>query len=208
MKQFLLAAVLIAVPVAAFSAFELYFAKPAVAVVSLGDLSGLRAIVTDVQGIVKGGDLKVAETRITDFETAWDDAEATMRPLNGAAWGKIDDAADAALHALRAAAPDSAKVTETLAMLVDTLDHPYDGVASAEGVRQVSGVAVTDASGHPIACEDMLNELRSAIDGGKVAQDKVADAKDLQAKATERCNADDDLHADEFSAQGLALTTP
>jgi hypothetical protein len=28
----------------------------------------------------------------------------------------------------------------------------------------------------------------------------------LRTKALERCNADDDVHADEFTAQALALT--
>jgi hypothetical protein len=51
----------------------------------------------------------------------------------------------------------------------------------------------------------MLKLLGAALDGGKIPDANKAAATDFQAKATERCNADDDAHADEFSAQGLAL---
>ena len=81
MKQLLLAYALIAVPVAGFTIVELHVpATPAAAArpagESLGDLSALEAIVTDTQTIAKSGDLAAAQTRITDFETQWDDAEA------------------------------------------------------------------------------------------------------------------------------------
>jgi len=56
----------------------------------LGDLSALSAIVADTQKIAATGDLKAAEHRITDLETAWDDAEATMRPEDPTAWSNVD----------------------------------------------------------------------------------------------------------------------
>jgi hypothetical protein len=190
MKQFLLAAMLVAVPVAAFTAFQLYFhANASAADTSLGDLSSMKVIITDVQSIA---------------ETAWDEAEAKLRPMNKAAWANVDAAADAALHTLRKA-PEAAKVTETLAALVAALDNPSGSAEASGGVKQVSGIAVTDDTGHPIACENMLKLLGAALDGGKIPDANKAAATDFQAKATERCNADDDAHADEFSAQGLAL---
>jgi hypothetical protein len=66
---------------------------------------------------------------------------------------------------------------------------------------------VTDASGHPLACEAMIEALRGAIAAGSVPADKQAAAAEFQTKAVERCNADDDAHADAFSAQGLALAS-
>lgn len=212
MKQFLLATVLIAIPVAGFTAFQVYVAPVTVAEAArpatLGDLSNLKAIILDVQGVVKTGDMTAAEKRITDFETAWDEAEAAMRPKNRDAWATVDDAADAALHALRRKAPDAAEVGKTLSDLVSILDNPYGDAAEAKGgVRTVAGFAVTDESGHPLACETMLKSVHAAIDGGKVAAARVDDAKSLLDKAMERCNADDDAHADEFSAQALALAT-
>jgi hypothetical protein len=94
MKQILLATALILAPVGAFTAFEMTFVGAAQADASLGDLSPMKAIIADVQKIVATGDMAAAAARITDFETAWDDAEAGMRPLNPDAWSKIDDAAD------------------------------------------------------------------------------------------------------------------
>lgn len=210
MKQFLLAVVLIAVPVAAFAGFQIYLSPPRAPLpssssASLGDLSNLKTIGAEVLAIAKTGDFVAAEKRITDFETAWDEAESTMRPKNPAAWGTVDDAADAAIHALRAQAPDGARVKETLSALIAVLDNPSGIADSAAGRKLVSGVAVTDAGGHPIACEEMIKALRGALDGGRIAQANVTAASDFQSKAIERCNADDDAHADEFSAQGLAL---
>ena len=127
MKQFLLALVLIAVPVAAFTGFEMKFAATsavAAGTTSLGDMSKLKAIIADVQSIADKGDLVGAEKRIRDFENDWDVASKTMRGLNKDDWGHVDDAADAAMSDLRDAKPDVAKVKATLAALMDALNDP------------------------------------------------------------------------------------
>ena len=213
MKQFLLAVILILVPVALFSAYQIFVAKPPLAATiassSLGDLSQFKTIITDVQASAAKGDLAAAEKRATDFEVAWDDAQAKLRPLDSAAWGAIDDAADATFKALRTTAPDAQTVTAALATLAATLDNSgqASGIAapSAGMAVQVAGIAVSDTSGHAIPCEEMIKGLRAAIDGGKIGKSKITTADGWLTKATERCNADDDTHADEFSAQGLAL---
>jgi hypothetical protein len=207
MKQIILALSLIAVPVALFAAFQLFFLSPPSAEASLGDLADLRAIVADVRSIAETGDLAAAAKRVADFETEWDARESGMRPLNEAAWGRIDGAADAALHALRAAAPEPRRVATTLAALASTLDDPYGSGGAEAGLETVAGVPVSDQSGHPLACEAMIEALRSAIDAGKVPADKRPAAADFRAKAVERCNADDDAQADAFAAQGLALAS-
>lgn len=120
MKQFLLATVLVVLPVTAFTGFQLYQNRASasgVAAPGLGSLSTFGAIVSDVQKIAATGDLPGAKARIKDFEIAWDDAEAGLRPMDPARWGVIDEAADAALTALRASTPDAAAVGETLAAL-------------------------------------------------------------------------------------------
>jgi hypothetical protein len=208
MKQIILALLLTAAPVAAFTGFHFYvLPHQAVAAEakSLGDLSPLSTIVTDVTAIVAKGDFAKAQSRITDFETAWDDAEATMRPLNPDAWGVVDEAADHALKSLRKGTPDAAKITAALADLSAKLANPSASSGAGGTVGKVAGIDVTDANGHPIPCETMLKTLRDSIAAGKVAADKASTAADLVTKSTERCNADDDVHADEFSAQGLAL---
>ena len=129
MKQLLLATALIAFPVAGFTGFQVYEGRanatanaPAA---SLGDLTAFATIVTDAQGIAAKGDLPGAKARIKDFEIAWDQAEAGLKPMDPNHWGMIDEAADAALTAIRAKTPGPAAVSETLAALQATLvDQP------------------------------------------------------------------------------------
>ena len=99
-------------------------ARHALAAGPLGDLSSLQAIVTNVQSIVTTGDFAKAEKRITDFETLWDKDEDTMKPMNKKAWHHIDDAADAALKALRTKKPEASEVNDTLAALIAALANP------------------------------------------------------------------------------------
>lgn len=99
-------------------------AHHALAADPLGDLSSLKSIVADVQSIAKAGDFAKAQTRITDFETAWDNNEPTLKPMNKKAWHHVDDAADAALKALRTKKPDASEVENTLSELAGALDNP------------------------------------------------------------------------------------
>jgi hypothetical protein len=212
MKQILLATALIALPVAGFTGYVMYLAPSAAvageAAVSLGDMTPFKTIISDVQGMAGTGDFVAAEKRITDFETAWDDAQPTMRPLNTAAWSTVDDAADAALNALRAGTPAADEVTATLASLGAVLDNPTAGSDAAPvAATLVNGIAVTDDTGHALPCEDMIGMVRDALPKATLAAADAASVADLQTKATERCNADDDTRADGFSAQALAIIT-
>ncbi len=211
MKQFLLATALIAVPVIGFTAFNHTHSTATASETGLGDMATFQIIVTDVQKIADTGDLTAAAARITDFETAWDDAAGNLRPLNGTYWGNVDDAADAALAALRASAPAPDNVVATLSTLMAELQNPALGpdgtIPTTLKPATIAGIAVSDASGRALPCEDMLTTLRlSLVSTNATAADK-ANAEALQVKATERCNADDDQHSDEFSAQALALLT-
>ena len=124
LKHVLLAIVLIAVPVAGFTGFQVYARTSVVADSGLGDLSPLKAIIADVQALAAKGDLAGAAKRITDWESAWDAGETAIRPLNKTYWSNIDDASDAALKALRAPKPSADEVTKTLAALMAALTDP------------------------------------------------------------------------------------
>lgn len=212
MKNFLLSTVLIIVPVAVF-AVGYTALSPAPTAASqatadpLGDMTPFQTITTDVQSIVATGDLAAAQTRITDLETAWDDAQSTLRPNNTSAWGHVDGAIDDALSALRAKAPDAGQVDVTLVRLQTALADPTAGGDAAGVARTVSGVATTDANGRALPCEVMLEQFRSTLAGATVAEADRATIDTLQSKGTERCNADDDTRADDFFAQGIALMT-
>jgi uncharacterized membrane-anchored protein len=82
------------------------------------DLAEFKTITQDTLDLVNAGDLAGAKARITDLESAWDDAEATLRPKDSEGWTAIDDAIDAALRAVRSSSPDAAKEKETLTDLL------------------------------------------------------------------------------------------
>ena len=124
MKQVLLAIVLILAPVAAFTGFHVYPENNSGTTGGLGDLSSFKTIIGDVQAITKKGDLTAAARRITDYESAWDEGEAAIRPLNPIYWGNIDHASDTALKALRESSPSVDKVQKSLLALMAVLNNP------------------------------------------------------------------------------------
>ncbi len=208
MRQFLLALALVATPIGAFALGYRYLSPAPIAApaANLGDLSQLKSIITDVQAISNRGDLKKAADRITDFETAWDEEQPVMRPLNPVAWGNVEEAADAARSSLRAANPAPAPGSSTLAGLLSKLEAPGDQAAAAASKDiVVDGVTISGPDGRPRPCEDMIKQLDQAIASAKLADATAAKVADFKTKALERCNADDDLRADEFSARGIAL---
>ena len=92
-----------------------------VAASGLGDTSAFTAIITDVQASADKGDFESAKTRITDFESAWDEKAKALRAMDSTTWDTADVAADAALDAVRAATPDAAAIKATLAALQTSL---------------------------------------------------------------------------------------
>ena len=206
LRNLLLSAALIAVPAGGFALAEMYIspsarsASAAPASAGLGDLSAYKTIAADTQAIAATGDFTAAEHRITDLETLWDQNAAALRQADRAAWNTIDTAADDAFSALRTGTPERAAVDAALANLVGTLDAPVAAAATGP-IQSVAGVAVTDESGRALPCEDLIGQLRDAIG----ATNPAAAVTDLQSRALERCNADDDAHADALSAQALAL---
>ena len=88
----------------------------------LGDLSAFRTIASDTLKLAQASDNAGAKKRITDIETAWDKAHATLKAKNAASWTAIDDSLDAALKATRASTPDAKATTTALTALIAMID--------------------------------------------------------------------------------------
>lgn len=89
---------------------------------ALGDLTPYRVIASDTLAIVEKGDIPAARARIKDLETAWDKAEATLKPKDGATWTAIDGMIDEALTDLRTPAPKPAACAASLKALIAKMD--------------------------------------------------------------------------------------
>lgn len=71
-------------------------------------------------------------------------------------------------------------------------------------VLGTTGLAVqAQAATRP--CEDVLKEYRTAKETAKVSADVMKQADELEAKAVERCNADDDKRSDAFLMDAMKL---
>lgn len=85
------------------------------------DLAEFRTITQDTLDLVQRGDSAGATTRITDLETAWDDAQSRLEPLDETAWTFLDSEIDDALGAVRASNPDQPAQQQALDALITSL---------------------------------------------------------------------------------------
>jgi hypothetical protein len=63
----------------------------------------------------------------------------------------------------------------------------------------------SSARADDVRCENMLADLRAALQDAHPSDADAAKIKELEDKGIERCNADDDKHADEFFGQALNI---
>ena len=84
-------------------------------------LATFRTIAADTLDRVRSADQSAAASRITDLETAWDQDESTLQPVDCRAWTYLDGEIDDALSAVRADSPDQASEEQALTALLDTL---------------------------------------------------------------------------------------
>jgi uncharacterized membrane-anchored protein len=85
------------------------------------DVAKFRTIAADSLAKVQAGDHTAATARIKDLETAWDDGQSKLQPMDDTSWTVLDGQIDRVLKALRAPNPDPATETKTLTTLLTSL---------------------------------------------------------------------------------------
>jgi uncharacterized membrane-anchored protein len=80
-----------------------------------------RTIAQDTLAKLQAGDQSGATARIKDLETAWDDDQSTLQPLDQNAWQALDGQIDKALRALRTNNPNPATEQQRLTALLTAL---------------------------------------------------------------------------------------
>jgi len=84
------------------------------------EVTKFRTITEDTLTKLQAGDQAGATTRIKDLETAWDDDQSSLQPMDPTAWTVLDNQIDDVLNALRADKPDRTAETQSLnALLVN-----------------------------------------------------------------------------------------
>jgi uncharacterized membrane-anchored protein len=85
------------------------------------EIDKFRTIAQDTAAKVQAGDQAGAIARVKDLESAWDDDQSTLQPMDAAAWHGLDGQIDSVLKALRADSPDPATEMQTLNALLASL---------------------------------------------------------------------------------------
>ncbi|MFI1912879.1 hypothetical protein [Nocardia sp. NPDC020380] len=85
------------------------------------EVAKFRVITQDTLAKVQAGRQGDAVTRIKDLETAWDQDQDTLQPMDDAGWKVLDGKIDAALKAVRAKTPDSTVESRALTALLTAL---------------------------------------------------------------------------------------
>ncbi len=77
--------------------------------------------------------------------------------------------------------------------------------AILNGVAALGFLAVSAPAHSAVPCEEMLKDLRAAKAGTKLGDADTKKVNDLETKAIERCNADDDMRSDNFLADAMKI---
>jgi preprotein translocase SecF subunit len=154
---------------------------------SLGDLSSFRTITVDTARLVDAGDLKAAKARITDLETAWDQAEETLQPKSPAAWTSVDKSIDRALSQLRSGKPDPKACADALKTLLAKLDNQQ--ISAATPVATPSAGSMGDLSYLKVIITDTEKLLGSGNMNG--ARARITDLESTWDQNEEKLRAID-----------------
>ena len=130
----------------------------------LGDLSNFRQIAVDMLTFVRAGDMSGAKSRADDLETAWDNGQAVMRPMNEEKWTLMDNAIDDVLKKVRSMQQNGAESSASLESFInvmDTLGNQTLQPATQAPVSVSTTKPLGDLSAFRKIAEDMLKLARA-----------------------------------------------
>jgi hypothetical protein len=130
----------------------------------LGDLSAFRKIAEDMLSLVRAGDMSGAKSRADDLETAWDNAQARLRPMNPDKWTLMDNAIDDVLKKVRSTQTNGAESSaslESFITVMDTLGSQKSPPPNQAPVSVPSAKPLGDLSAFRKIAEDMLRLVRA-----------------------------------------------
>ena len=136
----------------------------------LGDLGRFRQIAGDMLTAETAGDAPSAKSRADDLETAWDNGQALLRPMNPEKWTLMDNTIDDVLKKVRAGNGGERASLQAFIHVMDTLGDqkpspPTQALASAEPVQTPKSLAVPkplgDLSGFKTIADDLLRIERA-----------------------------------------------
>ena len=87
----------------------------------LGDMSSFITITQNTLDLLNAGKQADATTRITDLESAWDVAHATLQRRDANAWHAVDDKIDTVLRELRSTSPNASTEKSALKALLSQM---------------------------------------------------------------------------------------
>jgi uncharacterized membrane-anchored protein len=151
----------------------------------LGDLTHFQQIAGDMLRAERAGDVSGAKSRADDLETAWDNAQALLRPMNPEKWTLMDNAIDDVLKKVRAGNGGESASLEgfihVMGTLADQEPHPPSQAPTLQPSIQApksppAAKPLGDLSGFRSIAEDLLRLERT----GDISHAK-ARAGDLEA---------------------------
>jgi len=78
--------------------------------------------------------------------------------------------------------------------------------ASVVNAITIAGFLALSVPAHStVPCEEMLKEMRATKATAKLGDADMQKVNDLETKAVERCNADDDTRSDKFLAEAMKV---
>lgn len=77
--------------------------------------------------------------------------------------------------------------------------------AILNAITAIGFIVISIPAHAAVPCEDMLKQMRESKSTAKLNDADMKKVTDLETKAVDRCNADDDTRSDKFLAEAIKI---